>query len=79
MFVIETETAAESRRHRSCALVVPCLSAFVALVGITALPTLAKEPHAGTSWALTFIALTPLPSVLLAVRGSGRASMTGPR
>ena len=77
MFATEAETAAESRRHRSWALVVLCLSAFVVLVVTTALPTLAKEPHAGTSWAL--IALAPLPGVLLPVSGSGRASMTGPR
>jgi hypothetical protein len=79
MFATETETAAESRPHRSRALVVPCLSAFVVLVATAALPTLGNEPHAGTSGALIFIALTPLPGVLLAVSGSGGESMTGPR
>jgi hypothetical protein len=81
MFATETETktAAESRRYRSWALVVLCPSAFVALVVTAALATLANQPHAGTSGPLTCIGPTPLPGVMLAVSGSGRASMTGPR
>src|SRR5262249_19713862 len=48
-----TKTAAESRQHRWWTLVVLCLSVFLVVVDNTivntALPTLARELHAGTS------------------------------
>ena len=48
-----TKTAAETRHRRWCTLVVLCLSVFLVVVDNTivntALPTLAKDLHAGTS------------------------------
>src|SRR5262249_4745323 len=48
-----TKTAAETRKHRWWTLVVLCLSVFLVVVDNTivntALPTLARDLHAGTS------------------------------